>query len=68
MQIRMWAFPDHTPDHLDRYRASPDYPIQLGLIHTIPRERRAGPDWRFTPDSYRSLATPTLLLVGSETS
>ena len=38
---------------------------RLGAARTIPREVRAGDEYRFDEENYRGLAVPTLLLEGS---
>jgi pimeloyl-ACP methyl ester carboxylesterase len=47
-------------------RDSPAWPAVTALAHTIVYEIRAAEGYVFDPSRFRNLATPTLLLVGSE--
>jgi pimeloyl-ACP methyl ester carboxylesterase len=57
-----------TPEQMEDYRASSDFTRDMALAHTVPREVRAEEEWRLDLDAYRAIDTPTLLLLGSESS
>jgi len=46
------------------FRAAPAWPARLAAAHTIPRELRADEDYRFRPERFKTMTTPTLLLLG----
>lgn len=56
-----------TPPELDIYRQSPSWAARVAAIHTVPRELRAINEYETELDRFRSLTTPTLLLVGGTT-
>ena len=47
-------------------RTRPAWAARMAAAHTIPRELRAVEEYRFEPEKFRGVATPTLLLIGSE--
>ena len=47
-------------------QAEPQWPGRVVAAHTIPRELREIDRYVFDPLRFRTLRTPTLLLVGSE--
>ena len=47
-------------------QAGPQWPGRVAAAHTIPRELREIHRYTFDPLRFRTLRTPTLLLVGSE--
>jgi pimeloyl-ACP methyl ester carboxylesterase len=54
------------PHQFQRLKDSPAWPARLAAAHTLPRELRAHERYRFQPDRFTTLATPTLLLLGSD--
>jgi pimeloyl-ACP methyl ester carboxylesterase len=54
------------PDQLAELRASPVWPARVAAAHTLARELRAADAYSFTPERYRTLRTPTLLLLGGD--
>jgi pimeloyl-ACP methyl ester carboxylesterase len=53
------------PAEIDLLRSQPDaWAVRLANAPTIPRELRAVERYRFEPDRFRDMRTPTLLLVG----
>ncbi len=55
-----------TPEVVEYMRAQPVWQARLNAAHTIPRELRAVKSYRFDPERFENLATPTLLLAGGE--
>ena len=55
-----------SEQQIDELRGTPSWDARLGAAPTIPRELRAEAGWRFQPERYARLDTPTLLLVGEE--
>ncbi len=54
------------PHEFEQYRALPEWPARLASAHTLPRELRAVEQYEFTAVRFRSLVTPTLLLLGGD--
>jgi len=54
------------PPELAAMQAEPHWPGRVAAAHTIPRELREIHRYTFDPLRFRTLRTPTLLLVGSE--
>ena len=54
------------PSELAAMQAEPQWPGRVAAVHTIPRELREIHRYTFDPLRFRTLRTPTLLLVGSE--
>lgn len=52
------------PEDLQVLRSSPSWPDRVASAPTVPREVRAGIDYRFDPKRFKDLLTPTLLLLG----
>ena len=56
-----------TEEEIDFIRSQPDvWQRRVDAVHTSLREVEAGFDYEFDPDRLREMATPTLLLIGSE--
>jgi pimeloyl-ACP methyl ester carboxylesterase len=54
------------PEEIELLRSQPDaWAVRLRNAPTIPRELRALQQYAFLPERFRSMRTPTLLLVGS---
>lgn len=53
-------------DQLARMQALPSWPNRVAAAHTVVREMRASDTYRLRPERFTALATPTLLLIGSE--
>jgi pimeloyl-ACP methyl ester carboxylesterase len=53
-------------EELEAYRRSPLWEARILLARTIPRELGAEQTYRFDPQRFASLTTPTLLLLGSD--
>jgi len=54
------------PYEFEVFRASPAWPARVAAAHTLPRELRTHERYRFTPERFRGLSTPTLLLLGGD--
>jgi pimeloyl-ACP methyl ester carboxylesterase len=54
------------PEAVEYMRSQPAWQARLDAAHTIPRELRAVKAYRFDPERFRVLATPTLLLAGGD--
>jgi pimeloyl-ACP methyl ester carboxylesterase len=55
-----------TDEELDAYRAHPSWPARVAAAHTIPRESRTVRELSFDAAKARRISSPTLLLVGEE--
>lgn len=53
-----------TAPELAELRLSPSWPALVGTAHTLPRELRSVQRYRFSPDRFRRLNLPTVLLEG----
>jgi pimeloyl-ACP methyl ester carboxylesterase len=53
-------------DELATIRSLPAWQARVAAVHTLPREERAGAEYRFDPARLASVDVPTLLLRGSE--
>lgn len=57
----------HMPAaEFELFRSSPAWPARLAAAHTLPRELGANEHYRFEPQRFKELITPTLLLVGGD--
>lgn len=56
------------PAELDALRSTPAWQRSVDAAHTIRREVEAATDYEFDATRFEGLTTPTLLLVGSESS
>lgn len=57
----------HVPPHeLTLLRSVPAWPARVAAVHTITREMRAVESYVFDPERFRTMATPTLLLLGGD--
>ncbi len=56
------------PQSLDTMRSQPVWQTRVALANTIPREMRVDDLYRFDADRFRTLFTPTLLLIGGDSS
>jgi pimeloyl-ACP methyl ester carboxylesterase len=57
----------HVPPHeLEMLRSAPNWPARIAAAHTILREMRGSNEYVFEPARFRSLTTPTLLLLGGD--
>jgi pimeloyl-ACP methyl ester carboxylesterase len=54
------------PQELELFQASPAFPARVAAAHTLPRELRAHEGYRFEPERFKNLKTPTLLLLGGD--
>jgi pimeloyl-ACP methyl ester carboxylesterase len=54
------------PQEFQLLKDSPAWPARLAAAHTLPRELRAHEGYRFQAERFKSLATPTLLLLGGD--
>ena len=50
---------------VEPFRLSPAWPERLATAHSLAREMRAEEQYRFVPERFKDLQTPTLLLLGS---
>jgi len=55
-----------SPDQIEQMKSSLSWPARLASAHTVPREQRALRSYRFDPDHFRDMQTPTLLLLGGD--
>ncbi len=51
-------------DEIALSTSMPAWPSRVAAAHTLPRELRAHEQYRFAPERFRSMAVPTLLLLG----
>jgi pimeloyl-ACP methyl ester carboxylesterase len=54
------------PAQLELMRSLPSWEGRLAAAHTLVREVRADRDYRFEPERWSALATPTLILLGGD--
>jgi pimeloyl-ACP methyl ester carboxylesterase len=55
------------PAHeLEMLRSLPNWPARVSAAHTISREMRGSDAYKFEPERFSTLATPTLLLLGGD--
>lgn len=54
------------PHELEVLRQSPVWPARVAAAHTLPREMRIDPQYRFDPRKFSGFDTPTLLLLGAD--
>jgi pimeloyl-ACP methyl ester carboxylesterase len=54
------------PDELQNLRSSPSWADRVASAPTVPREVRAGLHYRFVPQRFQDMLTPTLLLIGEK--
>ena len=47
-------------------QSQPAWSARVAAAHTIPRELRAEAQYRFEPERFKNMSTPTLLLTGGE--
>ncbi len=57
-----------SPYEIELLRSSPAWQARLAAAGTLPREVRALGQYVFDPDRFQDLQTPTLLLLGGESS
>ena len=55
-----------TPEELTALKTSPTWPARVELAWTIPRESREEARYTVSPERFRGVVAPTLLLLGSE--
>jgi len=55
-----------SPEVVEYMREQPVWRARVEAAHTIPRELRAVKAYRFDPERFRDLGTPTLLLAGGD--
>jgi pimeloyl-ACP methyl ester carboxylesterase len=53
-----------SPEFIDELRADPSWASRLAAAHTLPRELRIVEVYRFQPERFADMCTPTLLLEG----
>jgi pimeloyl-ACP methyl ester carboxylesterase len=53
-------------DELEIFKSSPAFPSRVAAAHTLPRELRDHMHYRFTPERFRGIITPTLLMLGGD--
>ncbi len=66
IEVMMGELVGVPPDALAELRTRPAWAARMAAAHTIPRELRAVEEYRFDPERFRGVATPTLLLIGGE--
>ena len=57
-----------NPNEIKLLRSSPAWQARMAAVGTLPREVRALGQYAFDPDRFRDLQTPTLFLLGGESS
>ena len=57
-----------TADEIGKLMASPAWPARLATVDTLPREKRSKERYKFDAQRFKDLRTPTLILVGGESS
>lgn len=55
-----------SPEVVEYMRSLPVWQARVAAAHTIPRELRASEAYRFDPERFGDLETPTLLLLGGD--
>jgi pimeloyl-ACP methyl ester carboxylesterase len=56
-----------TPAHeIESARAAPGWPASVATAHTVPRECKVVDGYTFNPERFRSMQTPTVFFVGSD--
>lgn len=55
-----------SPEVVEYMRSQPAWQSRVDAAHTIPRELRAVKAYRFDPENFKNVATPTLLLGGDD--
>lgn len=55
-----------SQEEIDLLRGGPEWVAGTAAVHTVPREVEAVGSYRSDPDRFTTLATPTRLLIGSE--
>ena len=53
-----------SPEEIEQVRAEPSWSSRVASAHTVPRELRAGLEYRFAWNGARAIEQPTLLLTG----
>jgi pimeloyl-ACP methyl ester carboxylesterase len=56
------------PHEFAPFRASPVWPARLAAAHTLPREMRATERYTLDAQRFKALQTPTLILLGGDSS
>jgi pimeloyl-ACP methyl ester carboxylesterase len=54
------------PQEIEHMRQTPTWLARVAAAHTVSREEQTLEDYRFDPDRFRGMQTPTMLLKGSE--
>ena len=54
------------PHEMEIMRSAPSWSARVAAAHTILRELRGSNEYVFEPERFRSLTTPTLLLLGGD--
>ena len=62
----MREVPRVPPDQLERMRSLPAWRARVEAAGTIPRELRANDRYTFTPERFKGLKVPVLLLLGGD--
>jgi pimeloyl-ACP methyl ester carboxylesterase len=57
-----------SPEEVEYLHSLPAWHERVKAAHTVPRELHTDEDYRFVPERFEGLNTPTLLLEGSESS
>lgn len=56
------------PDEIKMLQSSATWKGKIASAHTIPRERKAVKNYKFLPERFQNVKTPTLLLLGGNSS
>lgn len=54
------------PERVAFLQTSPTWAARVAAVHTVPRELKSLDGYRFDPDRFRRIQTPTLLVVGGD--
>jgi pimeloyl-ACP methyl ester carboxylesterase len=54
------------PERVAFLQTSPTWAARVAAVHTVPRELESLDGYRFDPDCFRSMQTPTLLVIGGD--
>ncbi|MGZ4931490.1 MAG: alpha/beta fold hydrolase [Halobacteriota archaeon] len=66
--LMLYAIGQMSTDELDLLRSLPSWQARVLAAHTIPRELISVKTYSYDPGRFRNLKTPTLFLLGSESS
>ena len=66
LELFVWEVVRMPDSDLEKYRASPTWPVRIKLVPTIPREIAIDRAYQFDPGRFAQFRVPTLMLLGGE--